>query len=70
MTSNDLQTDLSYFQRMRAAAIFAKRQERYREYLAGMRDYDSVYIKNEKPGVWLDPGPSPKDQFGFKPNTD
>ena len=59
-----------YLQNMRAMAMKSKRRERYREYLAGLRDYDTVYIKNEHPGVWQDPAPNPKDKFGFKVNTD
>ncbi len=47
-----------------------KRQARYREYLAGKRDWDSVYIRQEMPGAWKDPGPNPRDQFGTKFNFD
>ena len=50
--------------------MMSKRRERYREYLAGLRDYDTVYIENKYPGAWRDPAPNPKDKMGFKIQTD
>lgn len=46
-------------------AMEQKRKQRYREYLAGKRDYDSVYIPICKKGVYADPAPSPKDKTGM-----
>ena len=61
---------LFFLQKLRTIAMQAKRGERYREYLAGKREWDTVYIKPEVPGAWRDPGPNPRDQFGTKFNTD
>jgi hypothetical protein len=40
------------------------RNGRYYEWLAGKRDYDTVYIPMNKPGVYRDPCASPKDLMG------
>merc|ERR1712227_1134242 len=57
-------------QNLRTIAMMEMRQKRYREYLAGKRDWDTVYIRQEMPGAWKDPGPNPSDSFGTKFNTD
>ena len=61
---------IAYLQKLRSIAMREKRQARYREYLAGKRDWDTVYIRQEMPGAWKDPGPNPRDQFGTKFNFD
>ena len=42
--------------------MLAKRRERWREAMAGKRDWESVYIPIGPDGVWKDPFPSPKDK--------
>lgn len=43
------------------AAMMSQRRIRYREYLAGKRDWDSVYIQPPPIGVYWDPCPNPLD---------
>jgi len=47
---------------LRSMAMLAKRRVRWREAMAGKRDWESVYIPIGPDGVWKDPFPSPKDK--------
>jgi len=50
-------------QYLRSMAMMSKRRMRYREYLAGKRDYDTVFIPLPPDGIYKDPAPAPKDKF-------
>ena len=52
-----------FFQFLRSIAMVAKRNMRWREYMAGKRDYDSVFLPLPPAGIWRDPAPNPKDKF-------
>jgi len=49
----------------------AKRNERWFEYMAGKRDYSTVYLDRSKlpPGVYLDPCPSSRDRVASEMYT-
>lgn len=53
-------------QLLRAMAMHAKRNVRWREYMAGKREWDSVYIAPAPDGVWKDPFPNPKDKTSME----
>jgi len=57
---------LEIFQLLRAMAMHAKRNVRWREYMAGKREWDSVYIAPAPDGVWKDPFPNPKDKTSME----
>lgn len=45
----------------------SKRNQRWLEYLAGKREWNTVYLANGPPGVYLDPCPNPRDKIMFDP---
>lgn len=47
---------------LRAVTMRAHRHQRFWEYVAGKRDWSSVYLEKPAPGVYLDPCVAPRDR--------
>ena len=60
-------SDIFILQFARNLMMKSKRNQRWLEYLAGKREWNTVYLANGPPGVYLDPCPNPRDKIMFDP---